>query len=348
MKKYFLILTLFFLFFSISQAAEGVQIKQISPNQFKVSINGSHFTTYNYGDELNGVFMNKPVLWPVLSSKGTPITRDYPFRKGRIKEQIDHPHHQGVFFTYGLLNYGDVDSINVWGVSKRGPYPHSSYGKSGGQIINRKNIVLKEGKSVGILESVNDWVSHAVNKVFLTEDRKMAFGTIDNSRYIDFVFRFSTKDQPVTWVDTKEGMFAIRLTPAMREYQNSRDKRIKEIKSGHARYLNASGDELESGVWGKRSPWVALRGILETGEPLTIIMMDHPDNLNYPTFWHARGYGLFSLNPFGMINFTHGKQVFNFKLPVGGHLTLKYRMLFYEGQPDKIGIENLYNSYTQK
>ena len=31
----------------------------------------------------------------------------------------------------------------------------------------------------------------------------------------------------------------------------------------------------------------------------TIAVFDHPGNPNYPTYWHARGYGLFAVNPLG-------------------------------------------------
>ncbi len=328
-------------------AEKGVRFEQVSPDQIAVYVNGTHFTTWNFGEELNGVYLNKPVLWPVLTSKGTPITRDYPFRTDRIKERHDHPHHQGIFFTYGLLKYGEEDSINVWGISKPGELP-GGFGKSAGRIICRENVEIQDGIESGVIHALCDWFSHAANKTFLKEDRTMIFGTGRNYRYIDFILRFKTLDQPVTWIDTKEGMFAIRVTPALQEKrgknlasQNSR------ISPGNARYLNANGEELEQGVWGKRSPWVALRGILQTGEPLTIVIMDHVDNINHPTFWHARGYGLFSVNPFGMWDFTRKKHRFDFTLPVGGMLTLKYRMLFYEGELQKNVIENLYQDYVQ-
>jgi hypothetical protein len=328
-------------------SAETIQLEQISSDQIMVHIDGAHFTTWNCGEMLDSVYLNKPVLWPVLTSKGTPITRDFPFRKGRIEERQDHPHHQGIFFTYGLLNYGEEDSINVWGISKPGTENHTRYGQSAGKIINQKNTIIQEGKSLGSLKATNDWFSHAAQKTFLTEDRTMIFGSDSNSRYIDFIFRFIAKDKPVTWVDSKEGMFAIRLTPALLEARKN-DTSDQTIKPGSARYINAYGEELEKGVWGKRSPWLALKGILETGELLTVIIIDHPDNVNHPSFWHARGYGLFSINPFGLHDFTRGKQNFNFKLPAGGSLTLKYRMLFYEGHPDKTKLENLFSDYVRK
>ena len=51
-------------------------------------------------------------------------------------------------------------------------------------------------------------------------------------------------------------------------------------------------------VWGKRSNWVDYSADLD-GEKLGVAMFDHPGNPRHPTYWHARDYGLFALNPFG-------------------------------------------------
>ena len=315
-------------------AEQNVVMKEISSDQIAVYIKGRHFTTWNCGAELNDFYLNKPVLWPVLTSRGTPVTRDYPFRQGRVKENRDHAHHQGIFFTYGLLDYGEEEQINIWNIYKpEGNYPpHGGgrYGKSPGKIIFRKNLVVKGGRETGRIRTVSDWFSDAAQRVMLREDRLMIFGYSEQSRYIDFVFHLQAQDKPVTWLDTKEGLFAIRVTPALHEAKDLTPWLGDKFMAGNARYINAAGNETEKEVWGKRSAWVALRGGLETGEQVVVMIMDHPDNLNHPTFWHARGYGLFSANPFGLRDFTNKQQEFNFRLPAGGSFSLKYRMLFYE------------------
>jgi len=59
-------------------------------------------------------------------------------------------------------------------------------------------------------------------------------------------------------------------------------------------------------VWGTRARWMALSGQVE-GEDVVLLILDHPRNPGHPTYWHARGYGLFSANPFGAKAFTDGK-----------------------------------------
>ena len=49
-------------------------------------------------------------------------------------------------------------------------------------------------------------------------------------------------------------------------------------------------------------------------DSVSIAIIDHPQNPNYPTFWHARGYGLFAANPLGEKIFTNGKSEKNLSL----------------------------------
>ncbi len=142
-RLFWLFVAVIFLTASVG-AKQNVVMKEISSDQIAVYIKDTHFTTWNCSAKLNGFYLNKPVLWPVLTSKGTPVTRDYPFRQGRVKENRDHAHHQGIFFTYGLLNYGEEEQINIWNIYRpEGNYPpHGGgrYGKSPGKIIFRKNL----------------------------------------------------------------------------------------------------------------------------------------------------------------------------------------------------------------
>jgi hypothetical protein len=45
-----------------------------------------------------------------------------------------------------------------------------------------------------------------------------------------------------------------------------------------------------------------------------VILIDHPQNPGYPTYWHARGYGLFAANTLGQAALSNGKDELNFQL----------------------------------
>ena len=64
---------------------------------------------------------------------------------------------------------------------------------------------------------------------------------------------------------------------------------------------------------------------------MSVAILDHPGNPNYPTFWHARGYGLFAANPLGEKIFTNGASAKNLHLKKGEAVTYRHRIRIDEG-----------------
>ena len=62
-----------------------------------------------------------------------------------------------------------------------------------------------------------------------------------------------------------------------------------------------------------------------------MVILDHPKNVGYPTYWHARGYGLFAANTLGQSAMSNGKETLNFKLPAGKSVTFRYKVLIHSG-----------------
>ena len=62
-------------------------------------------------------------------------------------------------------------------------------------------------------------------------------------------------------------------------------------------------------------------------DTISIAILDHPKNIGYPTYWHARGYGLFAANPLGQKIFSNGKDVLNYSLNKGEAVTLRFRVV---------------------
>ena len=65
-------------------------------------------------------------------------------------------------------------------------------------------------------------------------------------------------------------------------------------------------------------------------DSVSVAIIDHPSNPNYPTFWHARGYGLFAANPLGEKIFTNGKSEKNLQLKKGETVRFYYRIVIQE------------------
>ena len=64
---------------------------------------------------------------------------------------------------------------------------------------------------------------------------------------------------------------------------------------------------------------------------MSIAIFDAPGNPGYPTYWHARGYGLFAANPLGQKELSGGKDVLNFAIEPNKSVTFKHRIHIVTG-----------------
>jgi hypothetical protein len=110
--------------------------------------------------------------------------------------------------------------------------------------------------------------------------------------------------------------------------------------------VNSLGAEGEKAIWGKRADWVNYDGKVE-GEDVGIAVLDHPKSFRHPTTWHARGYGLFAANPFGLRDFTRDpNQDGSWTIPEGKSLTFRYRVIIHHGDYREAHIGEAYQKYA--
>ncbi len=328
--------------------ADGSDVRFVvlADTAIEVHVGEELFTTWRSQGILNGVRLTRPVLWPVLSPRGNPVTRCWPLASCPLDEPMDHPHHQGLWLAFGKLVVGDEDTVDTWAVYRKLPWgPESTTRYRPGERGYVECLHTALDSANGILSVECIWKFETTRQPFLEEHRRMRFLAAHDWRAIDFVIRLKALERPVTFLDSKEGFLAVRVGGDLREQRDGASHQPGR-NPGDACYLNAFGARREKEVWGRRSPWMALLGTLRAGEPLTIVFMDHPDNVNHPSPWMARGYGLFAVNPFGLADFTGGKQHFNFRLPAGGSVTFKYEILFYSAHLAPEEIEKLYEEFV--
>lgn len=274
------------------------------------------FASYQYG-----IGFHKPIFHPLLSPKGNRLTRGYPMEFGIPNEHSDHWHHEGISFTYGNLNGVDFWSKLPGGRDKPGS----------GRIRHTGFTRLEDGQK-GVMETTSDWIAPS-GEVLLRQDSRMTIAAGPGWRTLDLRFKLTAQDKKVTFNDTKEGMMAVRVAPDLREDRTGR-------------YLNAQGLELSKAVWGKKSSWIALRGSVQ-GEDVTLAIMNHPKSIESPTFWHARGYGLFSANPFGRKDFQKGSPPLNVALEAGESALFLYRILVHSGHLSQSRMAAQFESYRE-
>lgn len=259
----------------------------------------------------------KPILWPIIGPTGKPITRAYPME--RIKgERMDHPHHRSLWFTHG-----DVNGIDFW----------SESGKNG-KIVHRDFVEVSGGPEAKIV-TTNDWVDRDGKKV-CEDTRTLMFHQVGDLRAIDFDITIRAGDEAVTFGDTKEGAFGIRV-PTTLDVDSRPGGKI----------VNSNGD-LDGDAWAKRAAWVDYQGPLE-GEEVGIAILNHPSSFRFPTHWHVRTYGLFAANPFGVHDFEPNSGASGaHKLEPGESMTLRYRVLFHKGTEQDAKIAEAFDAYSQE
>ena len=320
-------------------------IPDTSASRVDILIDGKPFTAFLYTDTLPA--LTKPVLWPVISAAGDTLTRGFPLHTV-AGERTDHPHHIGMWF-----DYGDVNHIDFWGNSPA--MPPEDHDKLG-WIRNVRILKTESGNESGTLEYTADWLD-AHGKVMLKEHTLFTFRDGDGTRIIDRVTTLTAQEDTIVFYDTKEGMMAIRVTHAL-ELPSKRaltftDDHGNVTVVGGAEDTIANGDYLTSeGItgkeaWGKRAAWVCLHGKVNGNEE-SIAIFDHPGNPGYPTYWHARGYGLFSVNPLGQKTFSKGKEILNLTLAPGESATFRYRVMIKSGKVTADDLNKEYELYSRK
>ena len=67
----------------------------------------------------------------------------------------------------------------------------------------------------------------------------------------------------------------------------------------------------------------------------------------HPTYWHARDYGLFAVNPFGEHDFYNDKsRDGSMTIKPGGSLTFRYRVLIHDGDANAAKVADAYTAYA--
>ncbi len=145
----------------------------------------------------------------------------------------------------------------------------------------------------------------------------------------------TASDGPVTFGDTKEGMFGVRVATSMD---------VKKGKPG-GRIVNAKG-LTDAATWGKKSPWIDYSGPVE-GKTVGIAILDHPGNFGYPTPWHVREYGLFAANPFGKHEFGLSPKAEPTVLEAGKSLHFRYRVILHEGDANAYPVGKAYEAFAK-
>jgi hypothetical protein len=310
------------------QAQAPVEMKR-ADHAVSVTIDGKLLGAYYFGPD-----SPKPYFSPLRSAGGTIVTRGWPMVKDIPGESHDHPHHRGMFFAHG-----DINGVDFWGEGRPVRTAQTAHGTlyssedlPKGRTVFRKLEEAAGGSDSGRLRADFDLVGPDGKKI-AEETQAYTFRGDANSRTVDCEFTIRATEGPVKMGDTKEGTFAIRV--------------VKALEEPNVTMLNSEGKTGEKQIWGKRANWVDYSGVV-AGEKLGIAIFDSPSNIKHPTYWHARGYGLFAVNPFGEHDFYNDpKRDGSVTIPAAGALTLRYRVYIHHGDAGEAKVAEAYEKYLK-
>jgi hypothetical protein len=320
-------------------AAKGVHVvADEAHRRVDITIDGAPFTSYIWPTTLK-----KPVLYPLIDDEGITVTRGYPLDP-RPGERVDHPHHAGLWF-----NYGNVNGFDFWNNSDAIKPENQS---KMGTILQTRIVSTKSGSDHGELVVESAWIT-GENQKLLNQTTRYIFTRRSHTRVIDEVITLTALDHAV-FNDDKEGVLGMRVARWLESPEehggvfmdaNGNPTKVDATPpdssgSNPATGVYATSEGVQGpAVWGTRGRWCALTGN-NAGHTVTIAIIDHPRNPNFPTYWHARGYGLFAANSFGRHIFNPKEPALNFALEKGQSATFRYRVLLITGKPSTNDLNN--------
>jgi hypothetical protein len=290
-----------------SKSGSGVELVP-DGRRIEVRVDGHPFTEYVPDDG------PKPYYFPLFGPSGALMTRSYPMKKVE-GDKVDHPHHRSFWFTHGTVN-----KVDFW-----------SEAPNHGTIRETSRPTVVGGAAVGVIRTTDDWIGPDGKKV-CEDERVVTIYDTKAARILDLDITLKATEGPVTFGDTKEGMFGLRVASSMD---------VTAKKGG--RIVNAEGIT-DKDAWGKASPWVDYSGPV-AGKTVGVAILNHPESFRYPTTWHVRDYGLFAANPFGWHDFgqkTSGEYV----VPKGESIRFRYRIILHDGDASTASLPAAFQGYA--
>jgi hypothetical protein len=281
----------------------------------------------------------KPYLWPINGPAGEPMTRAWPMVQARGPENSnDHVHQKSAWFCHGdVIPEGlplkerapGVAGVDFW-----------AEGRGSGKIVCIKVGEPKHEKNHGWVTTLNEWRTADGIKL-LDETRSVHLYDFGDTRLFVFDIDLQAGDYPITFGDTKEGSFGVRVNDDIRE-------EFSRTKHGPGKLENAEGKVGEKNVWGYQSSWCDDSGPIQ-GHKVGIAVLADPTN-QVPSCWHARGYGLLAANPFGRnkSGFPAEKGKTDLvKVAKGEHLKFRYGILVHPGDAKEGKVADYFDRFVK-
>lgn len=305
--------TIALLFFTPIVCAQNSDVAMVQNSFIDITLKGKPFTTLVFQKE----GLSKPYLYPILAPCGVPVTRDWPMRTGTPNETTDHVHQKSAWFCHGDVIPEEI-TLKIKSSDK-----HVKGVDFWAESPGHGTIAMKESiqNIPGGVQLNLEWKAPE-GLVVLQESRKYLFSIVQGGRLIAMTSTLTAKDAAVSFGDTKEGSFGIRVHDSLR----------MTFKGGDGMLTNSEGKSGMKDVWGLPANWCDYSGTVN-GKKVGVAIFAHPAN-PVASLWHARDYGLLAANPFGRnesgFPAAKGKTEL-FKIEKGKSATFQFAIFAHDG-----------------
>jgi hypothetical protein len=332
------LLGLFTLPLFLIAAADTPEVSiDVGKDALAFKLGGEVVTRYHFGESVA-----KPYFWPLLAPGNIPVTRAWPMDKNQPGDATDHPHQKSAWFCHGDVIPEGIDlKTKVKGVTGVDFWSETP---GHGTIVCVKVGEPKSEKGHAWIVTENEWRTADGVKV-LVETRTLHLYAIPGGRLIVVDSVLKASSCPVTFGDTKEGSFGVRVRTELQA--DSKGKGIlqnADDKLGEG----ASSNREKTGCWGLISNWCDASGPVD-GKTVGVAVLADPGN-PIKSAWHARGYGLVAANPFGRTKAgfpdLSGKTDL-VKMAKGESLKFRYGIYLHEGQAKAGKVPEAFESFVK-
>jgi hypothetical protein len=276
-----------------------LQVVPMPYHQASFQRDGVEIARYHFGPDLN-----RPFVFPVVGPSGKLLTR-----MGHPHDPESHSHHNSVW-----ISHTDVNGVDFWSDSGKGKIRH-------------KHIIKFDdtGESSSILTE-NEWLT-TDGKVLLTETRQVMVVLLENSEWLLVIdIQLKADNKPVTFGKTPFGLIGVRMAKTI------------GVNDGGGTIRNSEGGVNEKEIFWKRAKWVDYCGPVTNEKLEGITLFDHPNNPNFPAYFHVRNDGWMGAS----LTFDAPRTIQPDK-----PLHLRYGLYIHSDMKSKDAIEAKWKQFTE-
>jgi hypothetical protein len=228
---------------------------------------------------------------------------------GHPHDPQSHSHHNSVW-----ISHFDVNGTDFWG----------DRGK--GKIRHERIVEFADANEQAYLIAENEWVTDDGN-VLLLETRKVTALALPDAEWLLTIdLEFKAGDGAVTLGKTPFGMIGVRMAKTI------------GVNNGGGTIRSSDGAVNEKEILWKQARWVDYSGAIADKKLEGITLFDHPNNPNFPAYFHVRDDGWMGAS----LTFDGPREIHPDK-----PLRLRYGLYIHSGMRSHDAIEARWKQFTR-